>query len=82
MMQHRSVPISEIRKRGSLAASDYLPCPQAWHGGLPVGILHECKYSAKHRGVHRNAAGNLEWTGKLTEEEMALADELRRRKNA
>jgi hypothetical protein len=79
-MQSRSVPISEIREKGSLVASDYLPCPQAWHGGLAAGLLVECKYAAKHKGWHRNEAGNLEWGGSLTDEEMAMAEELRKGK--
>jgi hypothetical protein len=79
-MQQRIVPFSEIAEKGTLVASDYLPCPQAWHGGLPVGLLVECKYSAKHKGWHRNAEGNLEWGGKLTDEEMAMADALRQAK--
>lgn len=77
MIQHRSVPISEIRERGSLAPSDYLPrCPQAWHGGLPL-LLVECKYKSKHRGQHRNQAGDLSWSGKLTDAEMETANALR-----
>lgn len=53
------------------------PCPQAWHGGLPAGLLRECKCEAGHRGQHRNAAGDLAWGGKLTDEEHALAAVLR-----
>jgi hypothetical protein len=52
-------------------------CPQAWHGGLSAGLLVECKYEDKHRGKHRNAAGDLEWGGKLTPEEERTAAALR-----
>lgn len=52
-------------------------CPQAWHGGLPVGLLTECKYDQGHRGSHRNETGTLSWTGKLTELELVQAEELR-----
>lgn len=52
-------------------------CPQAWHGGLQFCMLIECKYQEKHRGKHRNAAGDLEWSGKLTEQEMDIAEKLR-----
>lgn len=53
------------------------PCPHAWHVGLAVGRLTECKYQAGHRGWHRDAHGHLAWGGKLTAEEMATADALR-----
>jgi hypothetical protein len=53
------------------------PCPQAWHGGLPVGLLRDCKYVAGHRGWHRDLSGDLQWGGKLTEEELATANALR-----
>lgn len=56
-------------------------CPQAWHGGLGLGLLLECKYAEKHRGKHRNETADLEWSGKLTAEEMARAEELRRMKS-
>lgn len=52
-------------------------CPQAWHGGLDAGLLRECRYDAGHRGVHRNAAGDLSWSGKLTDAEHAMAESLR-----
>lgn len=53
------------------------PCPHAWHGGLPAGILRDCKYLTKHRGQHRDLSGGLAWSGKLTDEELAQADALR-----
>lgn len=53
------------------------PCPQAWHMGLSTGLLRECRYLTGHRGKHRTADGRLEWYGKLTEEELALAAQLR-----
>lgn len=53
------------------------PCPQAWHGGLHVGILRDCKYVAGHRGPHRDLALSVQWGGKLTDEELARAHELR-----
>lgn len=53
------------------------PCPQAWHGGLPAGLLVECRFEARHRGQHRNAAADIAWGGKLTDDEHALADALR-----
>lgn len=57
------------------------PCPQAWHGGLaadlPVKLLVECRLDAGHRGWHRNADGTMQWGGKLTDEELAVAAELR-----
>lgn len=59
------------------AVDDAPSCPQAWHGGLPAGLLVECRYTPGHRGRHRNAAGDLEWSGKLTDDEVALADALR-----
>lgn len=52
-------------------------CPQAWPTGLQFGMLIECKYAAKHRGWHRNKAGDLAWGGKLTASESALAEKLR-----
>ena len=58
-------------------------CPQAWHGGLhaglPVNLLIECRFHAGHRGQHRNEDSTLSWSGKLTDEELALAEQLRRR---
>lgn len=53
------------------------PCPQAWPPGLAIGLLRECRFAAKHRGWHRDEFGKLAWGGKLTDEEMALADALR-----
>ena len=53
------------------------PCPHAWSMGLPVGLLRECRYRKGHTGSHRNAAGDLSWSGKLTAEELALAERLR-----
>jgi hypothetical protein len=53
------------------------PCPQAWHGGLPAGLLRDCKYVAGHRGAHRDLSGDLSWSGKLTDEELALAEKIR-----
>lgn len=62
------------------------PCPQAWHGGLhdglPVKLLIECRFPAKHRGWHRNADGTVSWGGKLTPEEMATAEALRAERSA
>lgn len=52
-------------------------CPQAWHGGLPMGLLVECKYNIKHRGQHRNQANDISWSGKLSAEEMEIANALR-----
>jgi hypothetical protein len=52
-------------------------CPQAWHGGLSSGLLVECRYEERHRGVHRNAAGTLSWSGKLNPDERARAEALR-----
>lgn len=52
-------------------------CPQAWHGGLHVGVLRNCKYDAGHRGPHRDAEGHVQWAGKLTDEELTRAAELR-----
>lgn len=52
-------------------------CPQAWHSGLEAGLLVECIYEEKHRGWHRDGKG-LSWGGKLTAEEMQLADKLRK----
>lgn len=51
-------------------------CPQAWHGGLPAGLLVECIYEVKHRGWHRDGNG-LSWGGKLTAEEKQKAAALR-----
>lgn len=59
------------------ATAEPAPCPQAWHGGLPVGLLVECKYLERHRGQHRNAKGTLAWSGKLTAAELGLAAALR-----
>jgi hypothetical protein len=53
------------------------PCPQAWHGGLPAGLLVECRFEAGHRGWHRDESGDLSWGGKLTDLELAVADKLR-----
>jgi hypothetical protein len=53
------------------------PCPQAWHMGLPAGVLRECRYTAGHRGWHRDVSDELQWGGKLTEDERARADQLR-----
>lgn len=52
-------------------------CPHAWHGGLGLGLLIECKYKKKHSGSHRSEGGDLSWTGKLSDAEMARANELR-----
>ncbi|WP_144719262.1 hypothetical protein [Agrococcus jejuensis] len=60
-------------------------CKQAWAGGLsPLivsltgGILTECKHDAGHRGKHRSEDGaTVWWGGKLTDDEMAVADRLR-----
>lgn len=53
-------------------------CPHAWPTGLALGMVIECKYEAKHRGWHRNKAGDLAWGGKLTDTERQIADELRK----
>jgi len=53
------------------------PCPQAWHGGLDIGLLVECRLAERHVGWHRSADGSLIWGGKLSEAEMARAEELR-----
>jgi hypothetical protein len=53
-------------------------CPNAWHGGLPAGLLVECIYEPKHRGWHRDGKG-LSWGGKLTDAERELANQLRRK---
>jgi hypothetical protein len=53
------------------------PCPQAWHGGLPAGLLVECRLRARHRGWHRSEDGALSWGGKLTADEVAAANALR-----
>ena len=45
-------------------------CPHAWHGGLASGLVVPCRFSAKHRGQHRNASGSLSWSGKLTADEL------------
>lgn len=52
-------------------------CPEAWHGGLQAGLLRECCKMRGHRGWHSAVSGGLEWSGKLTSEERALADSLR-----
>jgi len=54
-------------------------CPQAWHGGLDMGLLVECRLAERHVGWHRSADGTLIWGGKLTAEEQARAAELRER---
>jgi hypothetical protein len=55
-------------------------CPQAWHGGLRVGLLRECRHETGHRGWHRTVDGSIAWGGRLTEAEQALAAELRARR--
>jgi hypothetical protein len=52
-------------------------CPQAWHGGLPAGLLVECRFKPGHRSWHRNADGTMQWSGKLTAGEKTLATRLR-----
>lgn len=52
-------------------------CPQAWHTGLAVGMLVECRFDPKHRGWHRNGDGSLSWGGRLTEAEQEMATALR-----
>lgn len=52
-------------------------CPQAWHGGLSVGLLRECARPPGHRGQHADGTGALSWGGKLTEGEMLKAEALR-----
>lgn len=52
------------------------PCPEAWHAGLHSGLLRECRFTAKHKGWHRDGNG-LAWGGRLTAEERRLAEALR-----
>lgn len=52
-------------------------CPQAWHGGLSAGVLVECTLPVGHRGWHRNAKRTMSWGGKLTPEEVVIAETLR-----
>jgi hypothetical protein len=47
-------------------------CPEYWPTGVKVGLLIPCVHGEKHRGMHINAAGDLRWTGKMTDDERAL----------
>jgi hypothetical protein len=55
-----------------------VPCLRARARGWG-GVLRECKYPAGHRGPHRTAALSVQWAGRLTDEELDRAEELRHR---
>ena len=52
-------------------------CTEAWPTGISVGLDRPCARAVKHTSWHRDATGDLSWSGRMTDDDRDALDLLR-----